>query len=79
MPELGLMLGLWQGSFRDIERLWLRWFTLEGKLIPVPEEEAIAATKRASITEQEAAQARKRAEQLAERLRQLGVNPEELG
>jgi Uma2 family endonuclease len=79
MPELGLMLGLWQGSFRDIERLWLRWFTLKGKLIPVPEEEAIAATKRASIAEQEAAQARKRAEQLAERLRQLGVNPEELG
>lgn len=78
MPELGLGLGLWEGSFRDIERLWLRWFTLEGRLIPVPEEEAIAATKRASIAEKEAAEARTRAEQLAERLRQLGVNPDEI-
>ncbi|MDF5714431.1 MAG: Uma2 family endonuclease [Rhizonema sp. NSF051] len=71
MPELGLSLGLWQGSFQDIERLWLRWFTLEGKLIPVPTEEAIAA-------KQEAELANRRAEQLAERLRQLGVNPDEL-
>jgi DNA-binding ferritin-like protein len=47
-------------------------------LIPVPEEEAIAATKRASIAEKEAAEARTRAEQLAERLRQLGVNPDEI-
>lgn len=65
MPELGLSLGLWQGSFREIERLWLRWFTIEGDLIPLPEEEA--------------AQAKRRAELLAERLRQLGVNPDEIG
>lgn len=71
MPELGLSLGLWQGSFRDIERLWLRWFTLEGELIWVPEEEATQAKL-------EAAQAKRKAEQLAERLRQLGVNPDEL-
>lgn len=78
MPELSLSLGLWQGSFRDIERLWLRWFTLEGKLIPAPTEEAAAATERAMIAEQEAAQAKRKAEQLAERLRQLGVNPDEI-
>ncbi|MFQ4145110.1 Uma2 family endonuclease [Chlorogloeopsis sp. ULAP02] len=72
MPELGLSLGLWQGAFRDIERLWLRWFTLEGKLIPIPAEEAAAATERAIIAEQEAreaqqeaAQAKIKAEQLA--------------
>ncbi|MBW4686275.1 MAG: Uma2 family endonuclease [Komarekiella atlantica HA4396-MV6] len=85
IPELGLSLGLWDGSFRDIERLWLRWFTLTGELIPVPTEEAAAATKRAIIAEQEAteakqeaAQARQKVEQLAERLRQLGVNPDDL-
>ena len=69
IPELGLSLGLWQGSFQEIERLWLRWFTLEGELIPVPTEEVIAA-------KQEAAEAKRRVEKLAERLRQLGVNPE---
>jgi len=85
MPEIDLSLGLWQGSFRDIERLWLRWFTLAGEVIPAPTEEAAAATERAMIAEQEATEARqeateakRKAEQLAERLRQLGVNPDEL-
>ncbi|NJL65131.1 MAG: Uma2 family endonuclease [Methylacidiphilales bacterium] len=64
MPELGLSLGVWQGEFRGINRLWLRWFSPEGKLIPVPEEEAI--------------EAKRRVEQLAERLRQLGINPDEI-
>ena len=78
IPELGLSLGLWQGSFQEIERLWLRWFTLEGKLIPVPTEEAIAAKQEATQAKQEAAEAKRRAEKLAERLRQLGVNPDDL-
>lgn len=71
LPELELSLGLWQGSFRDIDRLWLRWMTTEGELIPVPSERATAA-------EQEAADARQRAERLAARLRELGVDPNEL-
>ncbi|ACC84081.1 Uma2 family endonuclease [Nostoc punctiforme] len=85
MPEIDLSLGLWQGSFRDIERLWLRWFTLAGELIPAPTEEASAATQRAIIAEQqaieakqEAAQSKRKVEQLAERLRQLGLNADEL-
>jgi hypothetical protein len=64
MPELGLSLGLWQGSFRGINRLWLRWMTLEGELILTPEEEAVAE--------------RERAERLAARLRELGVEPEDV-
>jgi len=78
IPELGLSLGLWQGSFRDVQRLWLRWFTLAGDLIPEPTEEAKAATERAMFAEQEAAQAKRKVQQLAERLRQLGVNPDNL-
>ncbi|WP_414624418.1 Uma2 family endonuclease [Calothrix sp. CCY 0018] len=64
IPELGLSLGLWQGSFRNIDRLWLRWFTLEGELIQVPEEEVKAAQRKI--------------EKLAEKLRELGVNPDDL-
>ncbi|MBW4615619.1 MAG: Uma2 family endonuclease [Desmonostoc vinosum HA7617-LM4] len=86
MPEIDLSLGLWQGSFRDIERLWLRWFTLSGELIPEPSEEVAAATERVILAQQEAREARqeaeqakRKAEQLAERLRQLGVNPDDLG
>jgi len=64
MPELGLSLGLWQGSFRGINRLWLRWMTFEGELILTPEEQAIAE--------------RERAERLAARLRELGVEPDDM-
>ncbi len=85
MPELGLSLGLWQGIFRDIPKLWLRWFTLEGELISAPTEVATAATERAIIAEQEAmeakqeaTQAKRKAAQLAERLRQLGINPDQI-
>ncbi|MEB3181857.1 MAG: Uma2 family endonuclease [Nostocaceae cyanobacterium] len=69
MPELGLSLGIWEGSFQSIERLWLRWFTIEGELISIPEEKAEQA-------KQQAASAHRRVELLAERLRQLGVNPD---
>ncbi len=71
MPEINLSLGLWQGSFRDIERLWLRWFTLAGELITEPTKAAIEAR-------QEAEEAKRKAAKLAERLRQLGINPDEL-
>jgi len=85
MPDLGLSLGLWQGSFRGINRLWLRWMTLEGELIPLPSELATIAHKRASNAEKEAADAKQeaadaqlKAKLLAERLRELGVNPDEI-
>lgn len=71
MPELGLTLGIWHGQFRGIERLWLRWFTPSGELIPIAEEEVEQA-------KQEASEAKRRAEQLAERLRELGINPDEV-
>jgi len=37
--RLGLSLVLWQGSFKGIEDItWLRWATLDGKILPLPEE-----------------------------------------
>jgi Uma2 family endonuclease len=78
MPELGLSLGLWQGSFREINRLWLRWMTLEGELILTPEEEAITAQEQAVTAQEQAVTAQERAERLAARLRELGVDPDEL-
>jgi Uma2 family endonuclease len=90
IPQLELSLGLWQGSYRGIERLWLRWLTLEGELIPLADEELIvakqeasaakqeasAAKQEASAAKQEASAAKQRAEQLAARLRELGIEPE---
>ncbi len=71
IPELGLSLGLWRGNFQSINRLWLRWLTVEGDLIPLPDEKATVAQQRATAAEQ-------RAEQLAARLRELGVDPDQV-
>ncbi len=57
IPRIGLSLGLWQGNNEKLDRLWLRWMTMNGDLIPTPSE---------------------RAEQLAMRLRDLGVDPDQL-
>lgn len=36
---LGLALQQWSGTYREIEATWLRWATLEGVLLPTPEEQ----------------------------------------
>ncbi|HEY9675589.1 MAG TPA: Uma2 family endonuclease [Waterburya sp.] len=71
IPRLELSLGLWRGSYRHIDRLWLRWMTADGDLILTPDEQAQEAEQRAITAEQ-------RAEQLAARLRKLGVDPNQL-
>ncbi|MGD1712653.1 Uma2 family endonuclease [Dapis sp. BLCC M172] len=71
LPSIELSLGLWQGSYSKIDRLWLRWMTLEGNLIPTPEEEAAVAKQRATNAEQ-------RADRLAAKLRELGIDPDKL-
>ncbi|MGK7875104.1 MAG: Uma2 family endonuclease [Xenococcaceae cyanobacterium] len=63
IEDIGLGIGLWQGNYqRAVERQWLRWYDADGNWIPTAEERA----------EQE----RRRAEQLAEQLSALGIEPE---
>ncbi|MGQ4648144.1 Uma2 family endonuclease [Lyngbya aestuarii] len=40
MPELELSIGIWQGSYRNINRAWLRWRNASGNLILTPDERA---------------------------------------
>ncbi len=68
MPELQLGLGLWQGVYQGIERLWLRWYDAEGRWI----------LTEAEMQQQRAERAEERAERLAEQLRALGVDPDAL-
>lgn len=64
LETVGIGLTLWEGRFEeDVTRLWLRWSDREGRVIPTG----------AESTEVE----RQRAERLAERLRALGIDPEE--
>ena len=72
MPELALGLGLWQGEYEGCERLWLRWYDAEGNWILT---EAELAKQQVEIQRQRAEEAEKRAEYLAQRLRELGIEP----
>jgi hypothetical protein len=81
-PELGLGLELWHGRFERSEETWLRWADANGNIIPTGIERAEAETQRAEA-EHERAEAERaradaqsaRAERLAEKLRQLGIEP----
>jgi len=65
LEEVGLGLTLWSGQFEeDVTRLWLRWCDRNGQVIPT-------GAERAELE-------RQRAERLAERLRAMGINPDEI-
>lgn len=68
MPELDLGLGLWQGEFQGIERLWLRWYGAEGNWILTEAEQE----------RQRAQDAESRLESLMQRLRESGIDPDSL-
>lgn len=85
ISELELGLGLWQGEYQGIERLWLRWYDAEGNWVlteteqerqekELAERRAEGAERRAEEAEQRAEEAEQRAEELAQRLRDLGVD-----
>jgi hypothetical protein len=82
MSELELGLGLWQGEYQGIERLWLRWYDDRGNWVPTEAEqerqqaeqeraEKAQALQQAEQERQEAEQERQRAEQAESRLESL--------
>jgi Uma2 family endonuclease len=64
ISEFELSLGVWQGNYQGVERPWLRWYTTNGPMVPTDMERA--------------EQAEDRAERLAQRLRELGLDPDTL-
>jgi len=82
--QLGLSLVRWKGEYQGVQALWLRWATPGGELLPTPEEAASQERqrgdeerRRAEEAHRRAEEERQRAERLAERLRALGVEPDE--
>ncbi|MGK7922078.1 MAG: Uma2 family endonuclease [Trichodesmium sp.] len=63
IPQLGIELGIWQGIYNNMELPWLRWWDNQGNLLLTGEERAEQEYQRAEI--------------LAEKLRQMGINPDE--
>ncbi|NEP57935.1 MAG: Uma2 family endonuclease, partial [Symploca sp. SIO2G7] len=75
--QLGLLLVRWQGCYKDVEATWLRWATLEGDLIPTPQEEAQQAKQQAAQAQQEAAQVQQEAEQVQQEAAQAQQEAEQ--
>ncbi|HBK66989.1 MAG TPA: hypothetical protein DD000_26745, partial [Cyanobacteria bacterium UBA11166] len=72
LPEVGLGIGYYRGTYQGIQRQWLAWFDEEGKRFPTPEE-AI------QLERQIAQQQRELAQKLAAKLRELGIEPDSVG
>jgi Putative restriction endonuclease len=92
IESLGLFLGTWIGKKADYEGCWLRWWDKSGNLLlwgcellaqerQLVEQERQRAEQERQRTEQErqrAEQAEEKSVRLAERLKTMGVNPEEI-
>lgn len=93
LEEVGLGLTLWSGQFEeDVTRLWLRWCDREGQVIPtgaegreiehqraeVERQGREVERQRAEVERQRADEAELRANRLTERLRSMGINPDEI-
>lgn len=64
IASLDVALGIWQGTYQNMELPWLRWWDSQGNLLLTGEERAQREYQRA--------------QRLAEKLRELGINPEEI-
>lgn len=77
MPEpfwlqtVGLGLTVWEGEFEEQASIWLRWCNRDGQVIPTGAEGRDAERQGREVE-------RQWAERLAERLRAMGVNPDEI-
>lgn len=89
MPELDLGLGLWEGNYQGIERLWLRWYDIQGSwILTEAEHERTEKSQAIQQVEQErlhtqqaksrANEAEARLESLMQKLRESGINPNDL-
>lgn len=85
LPEINLGLGHQVGTYQGITREWLYWYDEQGQKLLTPEERIQSAEQRSLEAEQNAfleqqrrLAAEQKAEILAQRLRELGIDPDTL-
>ncbi|GFE71584.1 Uma2 family endonuclease [Chroococcus sp. FPU101] len=64
IPPLGVEIGIWQGEYQNQNFPWLRWWNEQGNLLLTGDERA--------------KQERQRADRLAAKLKEMGINPDEV-
>jgi Uma2 family endonuclease len=79
LPDLKIGLGLWEGMYDRVPAFWLRWFDASGDWILTDAEcdrqQRILAEQQRDLAEQQRVLAEQHAEALAQRLRELGLEP----
>ena len=85
MPEIGLGIGRVQGLLGGIKREWLAWYDASGQPYQLPQQIIRQLRLQVEQAHQQIEQERQRAEQaqlenmrLREKLKQLGIEPEQL-
>ena len=78
LEQVGLGLTLWEGEFEGRQDVWLRWCYQDGNVLPTGDERAQQERQEKVQQQQRAEQAEQRAQLLAERLRELGIDPDTL-
>ena len=80
--SLGLWLGVWQGTIENSQGNWLRFFDGDGNLVLMRDE---AETQRATLERQQKEEViqqleieKQQKERLAAKLRELGIDPDEI-
>ncbi|MBE9109091.1 Uma2 family endonuclease [Nodosilinea sp. LEGE 07298] len=75
LSDLNIGLGVWEGEFEGIPGHWLRWCNAQGNWLLTDTEQEYQAKRQAQLQTQDVQQ---RADRLAQRLRELGVDPDEI-
>ena len=78
IKELNLFIGIWQGTKAEFTTNWLRWWDKSGNLLLWGSELVEQERQRAEEAELELEQERISRQRLVQKLKELGVNPENL-
>ncbi|TRU44878.1 MAG: Uma2 family endonuclease [Microcystis aeruginosa Ma_QC_Ch_20071001_S25] len=75
--RLGLALVRWQGEYRGVTTVWIRWATLDGILLPTERESAEEAQQKAEEAQQKAEEAQQKAEEAQQKAEEAQQKAEE--
>ncbi|WP_058994759.1 Uma2 family endonuclease [Leptolyngbya sp. NIES-2104] len=78
MEAVGLGIGVEAGTHEGITQDWLYWYDEQGNRYPAPEDAIAFERNRAERAEQQLEEERRSRQALLEKLRQMGIDPDEL-
>ena len=78
MPEIGLGIGKEKHTYHGRHREWLFWYDDEGKRYPTPQELINHERQQATEFKNQFQTEQERSQRLSDRLRELGINPDEI-